>query len=144
MKKWPLLLIHVTEALIVLAAVYFEPTYCVRGNLWGEAFFEGRPTSYWRAELERWEVKQSGWGVKNSVKLFSRNDTWLEKQQDRWLPEPVRPVDWRPTLRGPQLLWGNEEAVPVLQALLDDPSPNVKLFAQIGLGMNPKIPGDDD
>jgi hypothetical protein len=29
----------------VLLAVYFEPTHCVRGWLWGEAFFAGRPTS---------------------------------------------------------------------------------------------------
>src|SRR5215475_11766171 len=32
----------------VLLAVYFEPTYCVRGWLRGEAFYDGRPTSYWR------------------------------------------------------------------------------------------------
>ena len=29
----------------VALAVYFEPTRCVRGWLWGEAFFDGRPTS---------------------------------------------------------------------------------------------------
>ena len=32
----------------VALAGYFEPTHCVRGWLWGEAFFDGRPTSYWR------------------------------------------------------------------------------------------------
>ncbi len=37
----------------VALAVYFEPTYCVRGWLHGEAFFDGRPTSYWRAVVER-------------------------------------------------------------------------------------------
>ena len=35
----------------VLLAVYFEPTHCVRGWLWGEAFFDGRPTSYWRSVI---------------------------------------------------------------------------------------------
>jgi len=40
-------------ALIGVAfAVYFEPTRCVRGWLWGEAFFDGRPTSYWRNVIE--------------------------------------------------------------------------------------------
>src|SRR5205814_525263 len=37
----------------VAAAGYFEPTHCVRGWLWGEAFFDGRPTSYWRGVIER-------------------------------------------------------------------------------------------
>src|SRR5436309_3374307 len=37
----------------VALAIYFEPTHCVRGWLWGEAFFDGRPTSYWRGVVER-------------------------------------------------------------------------------------------
>ena len=37
----------------ILLAAYFEPTRCVRGWLNGEAFFEGRPTSWWRGILER-------------------------------------------------------------------------------------------
>jgi hypothetical protein len=36
----------------VALAVYFEPSHCVRGWLWGEAFFDGRPTSYWRCVVE--------------------------------------------------------------------------------------------
>jgi hypothetical protein len=38
-------LLALTGALI---AAYFEPSHCVRGWLWGEAFFDGRPTSFWR------------------------------------------------------------------------------------------------
>jgi hypothetical protein len=37
--------------------------------------------------------------------------------------------------RGPRLLHGNADARPVLTALLNDPSPNIRLFARIGLGM---------
>src|SRR2546427_12738335 len=37
----------------VALAIYFEPTHCVRGWLWGEAFFDGRPTSCWRGVCER-------------------------------------------------------------------------------------------
>src|SRR5262245_13052199 len=55
-KRWLRLLVCGFEGLIVLGVVYFEPTCCVRGTLWGEAFFEGRPTTYWRSELEHWEV----------------------------------------------------------------------------------------
>ena len=28
--------------------IYYEPSHCVRGWLWQEAFYEGRPTSRWR------------------------------------------------------------------------------------------------
>jgi hypothetical protein len=44
-RAWPLLFALTG----VMLAVYFEPTRCVRGWLWGEAFFDGRPTSYWRS-----------------------------------------------------------------------------------------------
>lgn len=54
MKTWLRLLITGIEAAIVLAAIYFEPTYCVRGKLWREAFFEDRPTSYWRERIDHW------------------------------------------------------------------------------------------
>jgi hypothetical protein len=47
MKKRRLLLMSAAVTGVLLAA-YFEPSHCVRGWLWGEAFFDGRPTSYWR------------------------------------------------------------------------------------------------
>ena len=53
------LFIFATEVLTVLVIVYFEPTRCVRGRLWGEAFFDGKPTSFWREELKRPEVKRA-------------------------------------------------------------------------------------
>src|SRR5215470_10920263 len=52
--------ILLTALTFVALAVYFEPTYCVRGWLRDEAFYEGRPTSYWKDELERWEVHDVG------------------------------------------------------------------------------------
>src|SRR6266571_4462620 len=58
MKTWLRFFVWTCETLVVLVVVYFEPTYCVRGKLWGEAFFEGRPTSYWRAELAQWNVNK--------------------------------------------------------------------------------------
>lgn len=48
-RYWFLLIALIGIAL----AVYFEPTRCVRGWLWGEAFFDGRPTSYWRDLVQR-------------------------------------------------------------------------------------------
>src|SRR3954470_12842024 len=40
-------------AFLVVAA-WFEPTCAVRGWLRGEAFYQGRPTSYWSRELQHW------------------------------------------------------------------------------------------
>ena len=60
MKKQHRILIATFEAAIVLAAVYFEPTCCVRGTLCGEAFFDGKPTSWWRHELGRSSRSISG------------------------------------------------------------------------------------
>ena len=54
MSKRKRILIGLIEAAVLLSAIYIEPTHVVRGTLWGEAFFEGKPTSWWRAELERW------------------------------------------------------------------------------------------
>src|SRR5262245_31316013 len=54
MKTWLRFLITFLEAAVVLTVIYFEPTYGVRGVLWREAFYEGKPTSYWRDEIDRW------------------------------------------------------------------------------------------
>lgn len=153
MKRKVVILSSALEALIVLAVIYFEPTYQVRGILWSEATFEGKPTSYWRDELERWEVsKGQGMGWREMV--FQRKDTRFERFRDRWRPRAKTPGDFEVMLLllmhqsearqfGPSLLRGNDEAKPVLQELLNDSSPKIRLFAQIGLGMKPKIPGDD-
>ncbi len=54
MKVRVRLAICFAEIIVVLLGVYFEPSHCVRGELWGEAFFDGRPTSYWRGQIDRW------------------------------------------------------------------------------------------
>ncbi len=54
MKQRMQILLAILEAAFILVAVYFEPSYCVRGKLWGEAFFDGRPTSYWRVRCDEW------------------------------------------------------------------------------------------
>jgi hypothetical protein len=154
------LLIVGIEAVIVLAVIYFEPSYCVRGILWREAFFDGKPTSYWRDELNQWEVTKEysiSW-LGYSETVYHRNPTRIEAFRERWFPaaqiEPIPDADLDLLLKallaqttarrnGPPLLRGGDDAIPVLQALLEDPSPRIRLFAQIGLGMNPKIPGDE-
>jgi hypothetical protein len=128
-----LILCAATEALALLAAVYFEPSCAVRGHLHGEAFFDGRSTSWWRRELGHWEVQHWGWG--NPGYFYFRKPTRFED----WL-EPLTGKNANPLGDRPRLLSGNAEAVPVLRALLDDPSPEIRRFARIGLKIEPVAP----
>lgn len=118
-RTWLLLLALSCVAL----TTYFEPTHCVRGWLWGEAFFDGRPTSYWRSELDRWDVELAGFGRIGTVNTFTRTPTFHVRFQ------------------GPRILHGHDDdAIPVLRALLDDPAPKIRLLAQIGLKLDLEVP----
>ena len=44
----------------------------------------------------------------------------------------------------PVLLNGGPPAIPVLHELLADPSPKIRLFAQVGLGKDPEIPNNEE
>src|SRR5262249_23552783 len=46
--RWSLLLV-----ILAAFAVWLEPTRVVWGRLRGEAFYQGRPTSWWRRELHQ-------------------------------------------------------------------------------------------
>lgn len=133
MRKWPRLLPLVLEASIVLVAVYCEPTCCVRGTLDGEAFFDGRPTSWWRAELTQWQSSHYGECVV-FVTAHRRPTRW-EEWSERWLPKRETDLDEsiRNSILGPTLVRGDPAALPVLQQLADDPSQAVRDWAQIGL-----------
>src|ERR1043166_2014278 len=48
---WSLIL-----AILAALAVWLEPTRVVWGWLRGEAFYQGRPTSWWRQELSHWAI----------------------------------------------------------------------------------------
>lgn len=108
----------------VALAVYFEPSHCVRGWLWGEAFYDGRPTSYWGAELEHWHVdygEGGGGGFSENYARRSMVPPWIE----RLLPK--REAEW------PGLLDGDPEAIFVLQALRSHPFGHVSWLAQVGI-----------
>jgi hypothetical protein len=65
LTRWSLIL-------VILAAfvVWLEPTRVVWGWVRGEAFYQGRPTSYWRAKCDDWIER---FDDQNSLTLF----TWL-------------------------------------------------------------------
>ncbi len=55
MKKWgPRGSVVVVLIGLTLAGVYEYRTHVGRGWVRGEAFFDGRPTSYWSAQVNRW------------------------------------------------------------------------------------------
>lgn len=120
-KRWTL---PAAGALVGIAlAVYFEPTHCVRGWLWGEAFFHGRPTSYWAEEIEQREYTEtiqfgSPWEV------YRRRPRWPEWA---WRFFPEQQAQW------PGLLDGDAEGLAVLQELRNHPSEEVREWAEIGI-----------
>jgi hypothetical protein len=141
MRRWLPALI---EALIVLAAVYFEPTLTVRGKLRGEAFFEGKSTSSWRRELRQWNGNELWLGMgnpprENRLHFYYRKPTWFDELNSKgwrfWEPAPMW-IESSFDMRGPSILRGDPEAEPVLRVLLKDPSPEIRRFARIGLNLD--------
>jgi hypothetical protein len=121
-KKWKWL----AAALLLgaLVAVYFEPTRCVRGWLWGEAFFDGRPTSLWADEIEQWDPTISFGNLGGPHEMYARRPRypdWLR----RFLTEPE--PQW------PRLLDGDPDGLLVLEELRQHPSENVRDWAEIGI-----------
>ena len=148
MKRWLRYFCWAIEIAVILAGVYFEPSFQVRGTLWNEAFYDGKPTSWWRQELARWDVENGGvWyptpsrhGKGYRLYVYTRESTWFEKQCERWKPATPVTVDSGLWLLGPKLLHGEADAEPVLSALLEDRSPKVRRIARIGL----RIPAAED
>jgi hypothetical protein len=140
MRKRLRISVCVLAALAVALAIYFEPTHCVRGWLWGDAFFQGRPTSWWRAELDWWEisVQPQKEGNRKYFVSYHRNYSWFDGLRERWSPPQgfIRPQE-EPVLL---LLNGGSEAMPVLQALLCDRSQKIRQFARRGLGLDAEGP----
>jgi hypothetical protein len=143
MSRWLRWSVFGIEAMIVLAAVYVEPTYQVRGKLHGEAIFDGKPTSWWRAELEHWEIilirDRCG-----PIIEFRRRPTWLEALRARWITGVERTEG---DIAAARIVWGvhrdgvlvdESGRTAVLNALLEDRAPAVRRIAQAGLNLPPE------
>lgn len=131
MKTWLQLVGLALEAIIVFTFIYFEPTYCVRGKIWGEASFEGRPTSYWRNELSRWNMLV----VKTFPDGEERAGFWRQTSVFECLQAQRSPFGDRPLISGPgpNLIHAGPPAEPVLRELSNDPSESVRRAAHYGL-----------
>jgi hypothetical protein len=118
-RTWLLLLAVVG---LTIAGLYEYVTHVGRGWLCGEAFFDGRPTSYWAAEIQQWEFHCSAGESNGHSEYFVRRSPW-PGWQERYLPKG----EW------PQLLNGDADAFPVLQQLRHFPSTHVQYLAGIGI-----------
>ncbi|MSU77247.1 MAG: hypothetical protein EXS16_04025 [Gemmataceae bacterium] len=139
MKKRRLLLIGLAIVSLLALGVYDSTTHVVRGKLRGEAFFDGRPTSWWRAELLRWRIdldfEDNKFAANKDEELlitqsFFRERTTIEKFADRWLPI------WKLndfSNQAPAIIQGDPNAAQVLRELADDDSQMTREFVELGL-----------
>lgn len=160
MKPRRLIRISVLLAILTVLAVWLEPTRLVWGWLRGEAFYQGRPTSYWAERIRPWEVPEGmrlnvnaaiAAGVEWSAvegRLTNRPDGQgravmaSREQIALYVSLSPRESDLRrlvkPWLRLPEIPWppvldGDPEARPVLIELLQYDEPGIRDWAQRGL-----------
>jgi hypothetical protein len=87
-----------------------------------ESFYQGRPTSYWRSELDQWYIYHQPSGGKT---IWRRHDPW--DHAPGWACWMARDNF------APPLMDGDPAAEPVLTELLADSPDLVKRIAQEGL-----------
>jgi len=123
--RWSLIL-----AILAAFAVWLEPTRVIWGWLRGEAFYQGRPTSYWASEIGAWEAQEPMVETRKDSMLTAR--VGYERRIGRfrgWLDQVVKlsePV-WPPVLDG------GEDAEPALRELASHRERFVQEWAEVGL-----------
>lgn len=122
MNRWRVLILLVVGLAALAILVYFEPDGRVRGWLHGEAFYAGRPTSFWRSIVER--------DLQHDPRTFFVGDcrrapTWWERAND-WLRIPR-------SHRSSLDLVNMPDAEPVLRALSEDEDEQIAGFASDAL-----------
>jgi hypothetical protein len=109
---------------LTLAGLYEYATHVGRGRLRGEAFYDGRPTSWWRERIDQWKERfyseddafrsLGGWGVMfrpRSTALWDRIRDGFRSEADLWRDNDP-----------PKVLTGSSDADPVLRVLERDPA----------------------
>src|SRR5262245_18383477 len=147
--RWSLLLL-----IFAAFAVWLEPTRVVWGWLRGEAFYQGRPTSWWAGQIRPWILTDNTADdlTRQCKSLFDRIFAMRDNQQTSNLrefevvyldidlfPQPSPFRDWiakrvsmpRPTW--PRALDGDSAAEAVLQELQTYDEPLLRGMARIGI-----------
>ena len=128
MKAWLRCFVWCMEGLLLLGVVYFEPTFGVRGMLHREAFFEDRPTSYWRNVVERdLHTDPNAFFVSRQ---YAPPTPW--QRFTNWVRTESR-VD------SSHQLFNNPAAADVLAELAEDSSPQIAGFARDAIGLENKL-----
>ena len=143
--RWSLIL-----AILAAFAVWLEPTRVVWGWLRGEAFYQGRPTSWWRDELGRMSVRLYGpAGIeayfqehefeapKFAADYQAAASVKFARQVSRF--EQLWAGSWNTAFRPSMSVWQyvddpplltDRRATPVLHELSDDPSPKIRFLVR--------------
>jgi hypothetical protein len=136
--RWSLILV-----ILAAFAVWLEPTRVVWGWLRGAAFYDGRPTSWWEAELARWHMLELGLLLDEPGRIDPHGTAFFERTRQGgfgWFyavfgyeAEPARPIP-KALLDtdGPTLLHGDLAAEPVLRVLIEHRDPHVRQLATFG------------
>jgi len=114
--RWSLILV-----ILAAFAVWLEPMRVVWGWLRGDAFYQGRPTSYWASQIARWEFCGTfSWNWR-SEKHATWNFSYKSNALEQWLD------------RYPKFQWPAFPAV-----LTDDPAPQ-EILEELALSSDPHV-----
>jgi hypothetical protein len=135
-RRWRFLLMLVMLLLVtgsfLLPAVHWR----VIGWIKGEAFYEGRPTSYWAHEMQQWgppcyAVSTMGGAItyRSDPFWFPQPSWWDQLREQLGGPPPVA-ISSQPLLVDAR----DPTAIPVLIELLEHPDNDIRLIAVYALG----------
>jgi hypothetical protein len=133
MTKRRLLRWSLPLAIFAAFAVWLEPTRVVWGWLRGEAFYQGRPTSWWAGQVDCWDCWYTGGGASGAISALT---VWEDYQ---CYPKPSRWRKWinsiinLPEPNWPDVLKGDPESRVVLKELLRYSDPYIPRWAEEGL-----------
>src|SRR5262245_21867392 len=126
--RWSLILV-----ILAAFAVWLEPTRVVWGWLRGEAFYQGKPTSWWAGELGRWDIhvmhahmNMDGMKGCRIIVHHIREDSAFERLCKKLLRDETQ-------REAPGALTGDPAAEAVLAELVNHPVEQVRLMARHGL-----------
>jgi hypothetical protein len=132
-RRWRLLLMLVL--LLLVAGSFLLPAvhWRVIGWVKGEAFYKGRPTSYWANDFHHWG--QTSIGEDQLILLdndFKQTD--YAEESWSWRMKDLLGVETSQEYKWPIILAGDPATIDVLVGLLRDDRQDVRLLALLALG----------
>lgn len=116
-RRWRLLITLALLLLLVASLLHPGVHWRVIGWWRGEAFYEGRPTSYWREQVRRIPISYA-----EIVELQESSPSWPELLLER--------LSGNPPDRFPTQRLRDPTAIPILEELIRDPDPRIRESAR--------------